>query len=110
MTTKPRRGRILGAVIGAVLTVALAAAAFVLLDVIIAAAVTVVLVTTFGIAVAASGWEQHSTYEEREQARALRRKEKWDRNEGARQRDREKWAAHQARQAARRTGTADGER
>jgi hypothetical protein len=47
----------------------------------------------------ASDWEQHPDFEERELARARRRREKWEANAGARARDRERWQAHQARKA-----------
>ena len=107
MTTKPRRAaRVVGAVLGAAVTVAVVVWAFATLDVVIAAAVATVLVTALGIGVAASGWDQHSTYEERELARARRRQEKWDRNKDARERDRLKWEAHHARQAGRPDGGA----
>jgi hypothetical protein len=72
-------------------------AAYVFLDPILAAAAAIVLLTTWGAAVAARDWDQHSTFEEREQARALKRKEKWERAKGARERDRARWEAHQAR-------------
>ena len=49
----------------------------------------------------ASDWDRHPDFEERERARAQRRREKWERNAGARARDRERWEAHQARKAAR---------
>ena len=75
-------------------------AAVVLLDPILAAFVVIMLVTALGAAVAARDWDQHSTYEEREHARAVRRKEKWERSKDARERDRERWQAHQARKAA----------
>ena len=107
MTTKPRSAaRVVGAVLGAAVTVAATVWAFATLDVVMAAAVAIALVTALGIAVAASGWDQHSTYEERELARARRRQEKWDRNKEARERDRLKWEAHQARQAGRPDGGA----
>jgi hypothetical protein len=51
----------------------------------------------------ASDWEGHPDFEERELARARRRREKWERNAGARARDRERWEAHQARKAGRAT-------
>ncbi len=51
----------------------------------------------------ASDWEGHPDFEERELARARRRREKWERNAGARARDRERWEAHQARKAGRTT-------
>ena len=96
----------MGAALGVVVTVALVVWAFAVLDVIVALAVAIVLVTALGIGVAASGWDQHSTYEERELARARRRQEKWDRNEDARARDRRKWEAHHAREAGRPDGGA----
>lgn len=75
------------------------AAAFVLLDPIVAAFVAAVLVTALGMAFVARDWDQHPTYEQREQARTRRRKEKWERGQAARDRDRAKWEAHQARRA-----------
>lgn len=107
MTTRARSAaRVVGAALGAVVTAALVVWAFAVLDVVVASAVAIVLVTALGIAVAASGWDQHSTYEERELARARRRQEKWDRNKDARERDRLKWEAHHARQAGRPDGSA----
>jgi primosomal protein N'' len=82
-------------------------AAFVLLDPIIAAFVTAVLVTALAMAFAARDWDRHPTYEQREQARTLRRKAKWERGQAARDRDRLKWEAHQARQAEK-TARGDG--
>ena len=41
-----------------------------------------------------SDWEQHATFEEREQMRARRRKAKYERNSAARARDRAIWEAH----------------
>lgn len=79
-------------------------AAFVLLDPIIAAFVTALLVTALAMAFAARDWDQHSTFEQREQARTLRRKARWERGQAARDRDRAKWEAHQARQAQKAAG------
>ena len=73
--------------------------AFLLLDQIVAAFLVILLVTGAVIAFVARYWDQHSTYEEREAARARKRAEKWDRNQAARDRDRARWEAHQARQA-----------
>ena len=53
------------------------------------------------IAVLARDWDQHSTFEERELARARKRAEKWERSDDARERDRVHWEAHRARQAKR---------
>jgi hypothetical protein len=75
------------------------AAAFVLLDPVIAAFVAILLLTGVGVAFAARDWDQHSSYEERELARSRRRAEKWERGAEARARDRARWEAHQARQA-----------
>jgi hypothetical protein len=69
------------------------------LDVIIAAFVVILGLTLLFVVFLARDWDSHSTYEERENARARRRKEKWDRAAGARARDRERWEAHLARQA-----------
>jgi hypothetical protein len=110
VTTEPTRRRwAAGPVLGVVVAVALSVVAFVVLDVVIAVAVAVVLLTGALMAVAASGWDEHSTYEEREQERARRRKERWEANADARERDRRRWEAHQAEQA-RTTGTADTDR
>jgi uncharacterized membrane protein len=75
-------------------------AAFALLDPVIAAFVAIVLVTVAVIGALAGDWDRHSTFEERELERARRRKEKWERGAAARERDRVRWEAHQARQAA----------
>jgi hypothetical protein len=71
------------------------------LDVIIAAFGIILGFTLLVVAFLARDWDSHSTYEERENARARRRKEKWERAADARARDRERWEAHQARQAKR---------
>ena len=86
-------------VLGGALVAALAVLAFVLLDPILAAFVVILLVTAAVIAVLARDWDRHSTYEERELARAQKRAQKWERGKDARARDRAKWEAHQARQA-----------
>jgi hypothetical protein len=83
--------------------------AFLVLDPILAAFLVILLVTGAVIAVLARDWDQHSTFEERELARARKRAEKWERNQAARDRDRARWEAHQARQAGG-TGTSTTER
>ena len=75
--------------------------AFVVLNPILAAFLVILLVTGAVMAVLARDWDQHSTFEEREAARARKRAEKWDRNQAARDRDRARWEAHQAKQAGR---------
>ena len=72
--------------------------AFRVLNPILAAALVIVAATVLGIAALARDWHQHPSYEEREQLRAERRKIKFAQNQGARDRDRAKWEAHQARQ------------
>ena len=89
--------------VGAAVAVVGSLAAFLLLDPVLAAFVAIVLVTVAVLVVAASDWDRHSTFEERELARARRRKEKWDRGAAARERDRVKWEAHRARQEARKS-------
>jgi phosphate/sulfate permease len=84
--------------IGGAVAVAGSVAAFLLLDPVIAAFVAILLATVVVIAVLASDWDRHSTFEERELERARRRKEKWERGAAARERDRAKWEAHRARQ------------
>jgi hypothetical protein len=74
------------------------------LDVIIAAFVVILGLTLLVVVVLARDWDSHSTYEEREIARARRRKEKWERGADARARDRARWEAHQARQAKKADG------
>jgi hypothetical protein len=81
-----------------------AVAAFVYLDPILAAFLSIMLLTVVVIASLARDWERHATYEERELERARRRAEKWERGRDARERDRVRWEAHQARQDAKRAG------
>jgi hypothetical protein len=75
------------------------ALAFLLMNWILALFVTIVVGTAVVVAGVAANWDEHSTFEEREKARAAKRAEKWDRSKDARERDRVRWEAHQARQA-----------
>ncbi|MFQ1003971.1 hypothetical protein [Modestobacter sp. SSW1-42] len=50
----------------------------------------------------ASSWDQHPDFEARELARSRRRQAKWERTAPSREKDAARFAAHQARQAARR--------
>ena len=64
------------------------------------------LVLIFGAAAVvvvqlSSTWNEHPDFEARELARARRRKAKWEKNAGAREKDAARYAAHQARQAER---------
>jgi hypothetical protein len=56
-------------------------------------------VTAVAIAWFARDWDQHPGFEEREQERARKRALKRERTAGARDRDRERWEAHQAKKA-----------
>jgi hypothetical protein len=80
-------------------------AAFAYLDPIIAAFVTIMLTTAVTLAVLARDWDRHSSYEERELERARRRAARWERGKDARERDRAKWEAHQARQTMKKQAT-----
>ncbi len=75
--------------------------AFLTLSPVIAAAVLIGSLTLVAVASLSADWEKHPGFEERELARARRRKEKWERDAGARAKDRARWEAHQARKAAR---------
>ncbi len=92
-------GRWVGWAVGTILASVLA---WLLLDPILAAFVAILLATCAALAFLARDWEQHSTYEERELTRAQRRARKWESGAAARERDRARWEAHQARQAAKR--------
>ncbi|MGZ4540675.1 MAG: hypothetical protein ACXVX8_13050 [Blastococcus sp.] len=73
--------------------------AFRYLNPIIAAAIVIFAATLLGMAVAARGWDSHPDYEARELARSRKRKIKYERTQGKRDKDRARWEAHQARQA-----------
>lgn len=87
----------------AALAVVAAGGAFLLLDPVLAAAVTIVAVTGVGIVAAATDWEKHPTFEQRELERARRRAVKREKTAGARAKDRARWEAHQARKRAEQT-------
>jgi Flp pilus assembly protein TadB len=94
-----RRGVPAALVLGALAVAGGSVWVFRTLDPIIAAFVAILGVTTLVIAVVARDWDRHSTFEERELARAQKRKAKWEAGKAARDRDRARWEAHQARQA-----------
>ncbi len=91
---------------GAVVIVG-SAAAFVLIDPVLASFLAIMLVTVTVLAVLARDWDRHTSFEERELERARRRQEKWERGAAARERDRARWEAHRARQEARRAASED---
>ncbi len=96
---KPRGGGTAALGLAVVVWAAGTVLAFRYLDPIIAAFVVILGFTLLICVFLARNWEQHSTYEERENARARRRAEKWERGAAARERDRVRWEAHRARQA-----------
>ena len=83
-----------------VLWAAVSLAAFVAIgNVIVAAGLAVFGLVLLIVLAMAHDWDSHPDFEQRELARARRRKEKWELNADARARDRERWEAHQARKA-----------
>ena len=68
--------------------VVVAALAFLFLYWVIALFIAIVGATLLVVGVLASDWDQHSTFEQRELVRARKRKEKWERNAAARDKDR----------------------
>jgi membrane protein implicated in regulation of membrane protease activity len=90
--------------VGTVVWVGVSALAFLLLYWVLALFVAIVVAAAVLVVIAASDWDQHSTFEERELARSRKRAAKRERTKGARTRDRERWAAHQAKKAAREQG------
>jgi hypothetical protein len=89
------------AVVWAVVT----AAVFLLMNWILALFIAIVGLTLVVIAAVSSDWEQHPTFEQRELARAQKRKARFERNADARARDRALWEAHQAKQARKAAGS-----
>jgi hypothetical protein len=89
----------IGLGIGAAGWIAVSVLAFLRLDPILAAFVVIFGLTLLVIGFLARDWDRHSTFEEREMVRARKRKEKWQRGEAARERDRVRWAAHQAKKS-----------
>ena len=81
----------------------LSVVAFMTLSPVLAAAVLIGSLTLVAVGAIAADWEKHPSFEEREQARSLRRKEKWERSAEARAKDRARYEAYQqgaARKAA----------
>jgi hypothetical protein len=95
----PTRSRPAGPLVAAALWALGSVAAFTLLDPVIAAFLCIMGLTVVGAAFMGSGWVRSSTYEEREAERVRRRKAKWEAGAAARERDRARWEAHQARKA-----------
>jgi hypothetical protein len=93
-----RPGRTGLLVVGGVVLTAAAVLAFFFLDPILAAFLAIMGLTVIVLGAMARDWDQHPSYEDRELARAQKRKEKWERGGAARARDRARWEAHQARQ------------
>ena len=94
----PRTRRWSVLAVGAAVVVAGAALAFLALDPILAAFLIIFGGTAAALVAVARDWDRHSTFEERELARAHLRAEKWERTKDVRERDRARWEAYQARQ------------
>jgi len=75
--------------------VAVSVLAFLTLSPVLAAAVLIGSGTLVAVAALSADWEKHPSFEEREQARSQRRKEKWERSADARAKDRERYEAYQ---------------
>jgi hypothetical protein len=90
--------RLLVPVLGCV-ALALSVLAFLTLSPVLAAAVLIGSCTVVAVAALSADWEKHPTFEQREKARAQRRREKWERRAGARAKDRARFEAYQAGQA-----------
>ena len=73
--------------------------AFLFINWILALFVAIMGLTLVVVGAVAGNWDSHSTFEQRELARAEKRAVKWERNAGPRAKDRARWEAHQARQA-----------
>ena len=102
-SSRPGPRRWAAPALGALVWAAGSVLAFLGLDPIIAAFFVILGATALVAAAFARDWDHHSTFEERELARARRRAEKWERGKDARDRDRARWEAHQARQAKKST-------
>ena len=98
-TAPSRASRWAGVALGAAVWATGSVLAFLNLDPIVAAFLVILGGTAVVIAAVARDWDRHSTFEERELARARKRAEKWERGMAARDRDRARWEAHHARQA-----------
>ena len=68
-----------------------------LVDPILGACVLIFGAILVAVVQLSSTWNEHPDYEARELVRARRRKEKWDRTAGKREKDAARYAAHQAR-------------
>jgi hypothetical protein len=90
--------------VGGGIWIVVSALAFLLLNGILAAFVAILGLTVVAVLALAADWTQHSTFEERELARARRRAAKQaarkERTKDARARDRARWEAHQARKTS----------
>jgi hypothetical protein len=83
-------------VVAGVVWVALSVLAF-LVDPILGSCVLIFGAIGVVVVQLASTWDEHPDYQAREVVRARRRKVKWERNAGKREKDAARYAAHQAR-------------
>lgn len=101
---RPARTQPTALIIAAAVWGAASVLAFRTLDPIIAAFLVIMGLTALVIGLAARDWDRHSTFEERELARARKRKAKWEAGKAARERDRARWEAHQAQRGKKTAG------
>ena len=83
--------------LGVAAYVVVTALAFLLLYWVLALLIAVLGATLVAVSGLAGSWDEHSTYEERELERARKRKLKYERNAGARAKDRALWEAHRTK-------------
>lgn len=81
--------------------VVVSALAFLVLYWVLALAVAIMGAIAVVVAYIASDWDDHPSFDDRERERARKRKEKYERNAAAREKDRARWEAHQAKKASR---------
>lgn len=84
----------------ALAAVALLLAATLAPDAIVATGLVIAALTVLGLGALAADWERHPSFEERELARARKRRERWEATADARARDRARFEAYQAKKAA----------
>ena len=80
--------------------VLLAVGAFLAYDAFVALGALIAGTTLLAVGNLAADWEKHPSFEERELARARKRKERWEATADVRARDRARFEAYQARKAA----------
>ena len=86
----------------------LTVAAFLAYDAVVAVGTLIAGATLVAVVGLAADWEKHPSFEERELARARKRKERWEATAGDRARDRARFEAYQAKKAAKEQRSTSG--